>query len=63
MTRATSHIEKAQVEDETANLAITNSIPKTVMGSGIAPPRLCKVRRPHFRNHSTFEAMGARSQY
>jgi hypothetical protein len=63
MTRATSHIEKAQVEDETANLVITNSMPKTVMGSGIAPPRLCKVRRPHFRNHSILEAMSARSQY
>ena len=63
MTRATSHIEEAQVEDEMANLVITNSMPKTVMGSGIAPPRLCKVRRPHFRNQSILEATGARSQY
>jgi len=63
MTRATSHIEKAQVEDETANPAITNSTPMTVMGSGIAPPRLSNVRRPNLRSHSILQAMGARSQY
>jgi len=63
MTRATSHIEKAQVEDETANPAITNSTPKTAMGSGIAPPRLSNVRRPNFCKLSILQAMGARSQY
>jgi hypothetical protein len=46
MTRATSHIEKTQV-DETAKPTITNNTPKTVMGSGIAPPRLSNVRRPN----------------
>jgi hypothetical protein len=63
MTRATSHIEKTQVKDKTTQAAITNSIPKTVMGSGIAPPRLCKVRRPNLSNHSIRKAMGSRSQY
>jgi hypothetical protein len=61
MTRARPHIEKAQVEDKAAKLTITNSIPKTVMGSGIAPPRL--VRQQNFRKHSTLKAMGTRSQY
>jgi hypothetical protein len=61
MTRVTSHIQKAQVEDETAKPTIRNNTPKTVMGSGIAPPRLSNVRRPNFRNHPTQEAMGDRS--
>ena len=61
MTRAKSHIEKAQIEDKTAKPAITNSIPKTVMGSGIAPPRL--VRQQNSGNHSILEAMGSRTQY
>jgi len=61
MTRAKSHIDKAQVEGKTAKPAITNSIPKTVMGSGIAPPRL--VRQPNLRNHSIIKVMGSRSQY
>ena len=63
MTSATSHIEKARGEDETARLVITNSTPKTVMGSGIAPPRLCYVRQPSFRNRSIPKAVGSRSQY
>jgi hypothetical protein len=62
MTRSTSHIEIAQVEDKMAKLTITNSTPKTVMGSGIAPPRLCNDRRPSFRNQSILEPM-TRSQY
>ena len=59
MTRATSHIEKAQVEVKTAEPVITNSTPKTVMGSGIAPPRLCHVRRP---NRRSLKATDSRSQ-
>jgi len=57
MTRATPHIENAHVEDNTVKLAITNSVPKTVMGSGIAPPRLCNDRGPTSRNQSIFKTL------
>jgi hypothetical protein len=63
MTSATSHIEKTHVEGKTAKVSLTNSMPKTVMGSGIAPPRLSNIRRSSLRNCSIQKEMGARSQY
>jgi len=47
MTKSTSHIAKASPENMT-----TNTTPKTVMGSGIAPPRLSNDARPSFRQES-----------
>lgn len=63
MTRTNSHIESAQIEDNTAEPVITNIVPKTVMGSGIAPPRLCNVRRPNFRNQLTPKTKSSDSQH
>jgi hypothetical protein len=57
MTRSTSHIENVQVEDNTVKLTITNSVPKTVMGSGIAPPRLCNDHGPTLQNQSIFKTI------
>jgi len=59
MTRSTTHIITASLENiarRTDNppekLATTNTTPKTVMGSGIAPPRLSNDPRPNFRHES-----------
>ena len=54
MTTSPSHIKKGSVEETTGKLVITNSTPKTVMGSGIAPPRLSNDPRSSSRNQSSF---------